>query len=113
CSSLAPTPTLQPKAPSPAAISYPIPLFAPVTSAIVFSLMTTSLAVLRAGTNTVSVLRRYPGGIDRPPAGTGLPWRRGVARVAVLRRRRRGTALRQGRRASGDSPAALVARHRP
>jgi hypothetical protein len=37
CSSRAPTPTLQPSAPSPAAISYPIPLFAPVTSAIVCS----------------------------------------------------------------------------
>jgi hypothetical protein len=33
CGSRAPMPTRQPSAPSPAAISYPIPLFAPVTSA--------------------------------------------------------------------------------
>jgi len=39
CSSRAPTPTLQPNAPRPAAISYPMPLFAPVTSAVVCSLM--------------------------------------------------------------------------
>ena len=42
-SSLAPTPTLQPSAPSPAAMAYPIPLFAPVTSAIVCSLMPSSM----------------------------------------------------------------------
>lgn len=64
-SSRAPTPTRKPRAPSPAAISYPMPLFAPVTSATVFSLvfsfvsslMTPSLPGAGPRTNTVSVLR--------------------------------------------------------
>lgn len=38
-SSRAPTPTRYPRAPSPLAIAYPIPLFAPVTSAVLVSFM--------------------------------------------------------------------------
>ncbi|GDY41415.1 hypothetical protein SANT12839_022970 [Streptomyces antimycoticus] len=54
------------RAPSPAAISYPIPLFAPVTSAIVFSFTTASMPALRPGTNTYSVVQKYPNDIDQP-----------------------------------------------
>src|SRR4051794_25347223 len=74
CSSRAPTPTLQPRAPNPAAISYPIPLFAPVTSAVVVrsvvrSVMLPSWARRPGDLQHRSGGRRYPAGID--PGGAG------------------------------------------
>src|SRR3954470_14801728 len=128
-SSRPPTPTVQPRAPRPAAISYPIPLFAPVTSAIVCSLMHLILSAPRRRLQHRLGNRRYLTGIGAgSPASSApraplrrrlsaarrgpsrrVPWRHGDAGAAVFRRRRRGAALRAGRAATRDRAAAAVA----
>ena len=110
-SSRAPTPTLQPRAPRPAAISYPIPLLAPVTSAmssLVCCLLSHASIVRRpvgASTNTDRVARRYRAGISPGHGGSVYRGRRGDPRAALLRRRRRGAALRPRRRAARAWPS--------
>src|SRR6201996_1770825 len=64
-----------PNASTPAAISYPIPLLAPVTSAIFCSSMYLIMADYQQQTNTVWVTQQYPAGIDRAE-GSLAPWRR-------------------------------------
>src|SRR5690606_35545081 len=94
-----------PSAPRPPATANPIPLFAPVTSAVFFSVMR-------------SMLRGAGGSRPRPIGSAVIPARyeclcsgRGRhrdARAALLHGGRRPPALRAGGRAAGDRPASAV-----
>ena len=70
-----------------------------------------SIAALRRGARPQDRLggQRYPPGIAAGHRWVRVPWRRGDAGAAVLRRRRRGAALRAGRAAARDRAAAAVA----